>query len=86
MHRPFAWFLEIAFVRNVWRRHQDQLLKATYTFDTRSQIDTDFDFCVSDETSDSTTTIPQVVDNQATEQLPCYRSSRARHPPDKLTF
>ena len=42
-----------------WRRHQDQLLKATQTFDTRSEIDTDFDFCTSDdETSDSTTTTP----------------------------
>jgi len=70
-----------------WRRHQDQLLKATYTFDTRSEIDTDFDFCTSGtETSDSTTTTPQVVDNQATEQLPCCQSSRVRRPPDKLTY
>jgi len=42
-----------------WRRHQYQLLKATNTFDTRSDIDIDFDFCTSDnETSDSTTTTP----------------------------
>jgi len=68
-----------------WRRHQDQLLKATHTFDTRSEIDTDFGFYSSDdETSDSPTTTPQVVDNQATEQLPCCQSSRVRHPPYKL--
>jgi len=27
------------------RRHQDQLLKTTHTFDTRSEINTDFNFC-----------------------------------------
>ena len=69
-----------------WRRHQDQLLKTAHTSDTTSELDTDFDFCTSDGRSDSTTSTPQAVDNNATEQPSCRRSSRVRRPPDRLTF
>ena len=69
----------------LWRRHQDQLIKATHMTDVQGQPDTDFDFDTSDTTSDSTTSTSQMMDKNVPESS-CRRSSRVRRPPDRLTF
>ena len=69
----------------LWRRHQDQLIKATLMTDVQGQPDTDFDFDISDTTSDSTTSTSQMMDKNVPESS-CRRSSRVRRPPDRLTF
>ena len=71
----------------LWRRHQDQLLKATNTTDVRAEpdIDFDFDFDTTDALSDAATSTSQVTDRNVPETS-CRRSSRIRQPPDRLTF
>ena len=69
----------------LWRRHQDQLIKATHMTDVQGQPDTDFDFDTSDTTSDPTTSTSQMMDKNVPESS-CRRSSRVRQPPDRLTF
>ena len=70
-----------------WRRHQDQLLKATGITDTKlgSQLDSDFDLYVPDETSNSDVVAFSEMGSTSAELL-CRRSSRVRCAPDRLTF
>ena len=48
----------------LWRRHQDQLIKATHMTDVQDEPDTDFDFDTTDTISDSATSTSQVMDRR----------------------
>ena len=71
-----------------WRRHQDQLqlLKAIRT-ENSSDHDSDFDLDLPQETVDATESPSHSMDSGLPEAEPVVRrSTRVRHPPDRLTY
>ena len=71
-----------------WRRHQDQLqlLKAIGT-ENSSDHDSDFDLDLPQETADATESPSHSMDSGLPEAEPVVRrSTRVRHPPDRLTY
>ena len=83
---PVSYQVTLADSR-LWRRHQDQLIKATHMTDVQGEpdIDFDFNFNTTDTTSDSTTSASQVIDRDVPESS-CPQDQTTTRQTDILIF